>query len=343
MTVPHYTYRPFDGGAEAWDSLIGDCPNLSLLQTWAYGAAKETATAGWLAERGVLEANGIPRGAVQTMIRTLPFLDRGMAWVNRGPLLLSHADESHLATMVRVLAVHFTDTRGYYLRIAPAALQGADLSTSDLQPTTTPGWASAVIDLRAEEEALRGAFHGKWRNALVRAERADVTVRCGDGGEVFSAFMGGHRDHLAALGTTGGLDVNFMTALQDELPAARKLLCFTAWSGADYLGGAAIARYGTTGEYLAGHNTDLGRAENAGQLLLWSVLLRLKQDGYLRFDLGGMDERLTPSGIYRFKNRMGGTPYRLAGELEGGADRLINNLIRWRVEHQRRSMGEAGA
>ncbi|MBT3907004.1 MAG: hypothetical protein HOF30_15135, partial [Rhodospirillaceae bacterium] len=61
----------------------------------------------------------------------------------------------------------------------------------------------------------------------------------------------------------------------------------------------------------------------------------LKQQGIRQFDVGGMDEILTPKGIYRFKEGLGGTPYRLAPELELGGDSLRGRLVRWRVNRAR--------
>jgi hypothetical protein len=48
-----------------------------------------------------------------------------------------------------------------------------------------------------------------------------------------------------------------------------------------------------------------------------------------------MDPEITPKGIYDFKEGLGGTPYRLAPELELGGDSLRGRLVRWRVNRAR--------
>lgn len=338
MNAEDQGYRVFEGDAEAWNRLVAEGDEASLLQTWEYGEAKARLGA-WRVERGILVDGGAVFGAVQTLIRPAPVPGTGMAWVNRGPVC-SAENYSHGLT---ALARYFCDRRGLYLRVQPA-LPAESLAEGfdGLGSTTTHGWASAVVDLSQPEEALRKNLHGKWRNALVRAERTELDIRIGSDDEAFGAFMDGHHAHLERLGTGAGLDPALLSTLQEMLPANQKLLFLVAYKAGTYLGGAALARYGTTGEYLAGHNAEAGRVDNAGQLLLWSAMLRLKADGYSRFDLGGMDERLTPPGIFQFKQRIGARPYRLANELEGGTQRLVNKLIRWRVERERRGNGAGG-
>lgn len=330
-----YIYHTFDGDAESWGKLTESAPGISLLQTWAFGEAKQ-ASGAWSAERGIITTGESVVGAAQTLVRTAP-LSGGLAWINRGPLALD-VTLNPVKSLV-ALNNYFCKKRGLYLRLAPPFSKLVE--APGFRKTSISGWASARVDLTSSELTLRNSLHSKWRNALVRAERAGLELRAGEDEETFSDFLRGHKMHLEEQGAKGGLDTKFLQVLYDALPRSGKLLCFTAWRKGSYLGGVAIARYGSTGEYLAGHYAPAGRKENIGQYLLWMTLKRLKEDGYDRFDLGGMDEKLTPDGIFRFKSRIGGTPYRLANELESEAGGLVNRLVRWRVKKQRsRSSGE---
>ena len=47
---------------------------------------------------------------------------------------------------------------------------------SGLIKTKIQGWASAIIDLAQPIEILRNNLHGKWRNALGRAERSNIEI-----------------------------------------------------------------------------------------------------------------------------------------------------------------------
>jgi len=340
MTTAEYVYRPMQVEADAWDRLVADAPHLSLIQTGAFSDAK-AAAGPWQAERGLIWANGSAVGATQAMVRKIPGMNRGLAWVNRGPFVLGDADDapSHQAGMLAALNAHFADERGLYLRIAPmcaaAAFDDQWAAATGLRITETLGWSSAIVDLQQSPETLRKGLHGKWRNALKQAEQADISVRQGSDNNLFTAFLAGHREQSTRLGDDIGISADFLEALQAGLPDDRKIYVLLADVAGMPAGGIAIAKFGQTGEYIAGHNNDVGRKHNAGQRLLWAAMMHLQNAEFGNFDLGGMDEKLTPPGIFRFKDRVGGAPYRLANELEGGFEPFINRLIRWRVTKAR--------
>ena len=338
MEETHYTYQKFEGEAEDWNAVVLSYPNTGLIQTWEFGAAR-TQHSPWKVERGLIISRGNVVGAAQTIVREIPLTRAGFAWVNRGPV----GSFENVGAALDALRRYFNVSRGFYLRVAPPFMK-ADASAvickeSGLRNTGIAGWASSSIDLNHSEDAIRVNLHSKWRNALVRAERAELDVRVGNNLDTFETFLRGHAAHLSVRGPGGGVDIAFLRSLQEFLPLDRKLMSVTATKDGCYLGGAVFARYGKTGEYLAGHNTEAGRKKNAGQLVLWSALRQLKVEGALRLDLGGMDEHLTPGGIFRFKNRMGGKPYRLACEMEGDAPGLINKAVRWRVRRERSQNG----
>ena len=140
---------------------------------------------------------------------------------------------------------------------------------------------------------------------------------------------------LERLGPEAGLDAGLLTALQACLPQARKFYLLLASVDGEPASGMAFVKYGRSAEYLAGHNNPLGRGVNAGQLLLWTAINRLRADGFERLDLGGMDEHATTPGIFEFKQRVGGTPYRLANELESIPNSLVGRLVRASVARAR--------
>jgi lipid II:glycine glycyltransferase (peptidoglycan interpeptide bridge formation enzyme) len=340
MRISEYSYQPSGMSASEWNDLISASRQINLIQSWEYGEAKAL-TGPWQVERGVISDNNQIIGAAQTMVRRAPVGNGGMAWINRGPLLLDHSAEPgvHYAAMLAALNAHFVEQKKLYLRLAPMIdVAGFDkrwASGAGLQNTGVSGWASSVVDLSQSAEALRKALHGKWRNGLVRAERSGISVRSGFDEPSCAAFIEGHREHLRRLGGDGGIDENLLRTMQELLPKSRKIYFHVAYMNDQPIGGIAIAKYGQSGEYLAGHNSDAGRTNNAGQLLLWSAMMQLRNEGVSYLDLGGMDEKLTPAGIYRFKQRVGGSSYRLANEFESGSNSLINKLIRWQVARAR--------
>lgn len=114
-----------------------------------------------------------------------------------------------------------------------------------------------------------------------------------------------------------------------------RLLVYRARHQSVPLGSALIVRFGPIAEYLAGTLLPEGRPYNAGHLLLWGAIIAMRQAGCSRFDVGGMDEVLTPKGICDFKVELGGTAYRFANEIEADDDRIGSRLVRWRVNWAR--------
>ena len=312
----------------------------SLVQHPAYGVAK-AAGGGWRAERATFYEGDDPVGMYQALIRDLPAVGGGLAWINRGPRWRPVTGDAspRLGGMLSLIRDRYLPG-GYYVRVAPGwpvhHLPDGIAERAGFRATETPGWASSVVDLTLTSEALRANLHQKWRNTLRKAESGGLAVdRAGDGAAL-EAFVAGHRRDLDAKGYATGLDGPFMRSLHGALAATDGLEFLFARQGDGHtVGAVAIAKYGDTAEYLAGHNEPAGRSAGAGQLLLWRAILAMREAGFTRFDLGGMDPAMTPAGIYRFKDRMGGRPYRLANELEtlGGGWRA--RLVRWRVSAER--------
>jgi lipid II:glycine glycyltransferase (peptidoglycan interpeptide bridge formation enzyme) len=303
----------------AWEALVSPLIGLSLLQDWAFGQAK--AESGWQVERArLVDENDVTIGAVQVMRKNLPLVGGGLAWINRGPLLV---DPKLLPEALTAVARHW-QANGCYVRIAPP-LTG-DFVSDVLKSAGRLGWASAKLDLSPDEASLRKGLKQKWRNVLNKAERQDMEIS-----EDFPLFIERYRAFLAAKGFSTSVTPELLSRLQDFLPEERKLSALLARHNGQVAAGVLLVRYGQTAEYLAGFIEDSGRDLGAGQLLLWRAALAAKEAGGQFFDLGGMDEILTPPGIFHFKDGLGGIAYRLAPEVEACSASPLAQLVRWRV------------
>ncbi|MBT7509440.1 MAG: peptidoglycan bridge formation glycyltransferase FemA/FemB family protein [Rhodospirillaceae bacterium] len=328
------------GDDNEWTDRVATHEGLSLLQCGEYGATK-AALDGWRVERGIFIANGDEVGAFQALIKRLPIFGGGLAWVNRGPLALNaNTDtiENH-NKMLAALKAHYAQQLGYYLRIAPnipaedppaetTAPMGFALAGSD-------GWASAIIDLTQSEEQLRAALRGNWRSTLNKAERAGMKIRTATEGAGFDEFVGSYQSFIDDRAITTSVTPALIENLQTRLSPENKLSAYLAHDNGKLVAGILIARFGQAAEYLAASSTDAGRRAGAGQILLWRAILDAKAEGRMRFDVGGMDPDLTPPGIFKFKQGLGGTPYRLAREIETLGGHPLSRLVRWRVRRAR--------
>jgi len=308
----------------------------SLLQQPAYGAAK-AAGGGWRVERGTFYEDEHSVGMYQALIRDLPAIGGGLVWINRGPRWRGADDDtsSRIGQILSLIRDRYLPA-GYYVRVAPGwpvdAVPDSAVQQAGFRATGTPGWASSIIDLTLPPQELRANLHQKWRNTLNKAESGDLGVDHAADSAALDEFVAAHQRDLDARGYPTGLDGPFIRSLHAALAESKGLeFLFARQSDGCAVGAIAIAKYGETAEYLAGHNDPSGRRAGAGQLLLWRALLAMREAGYARFDLGGMDPEMTPAGIYRFKERMGGVHYRLANEIEALGGGLRAGLVRWRV------------
>lgn len=328
-----------------WTHLVSGFYDLSLVQTWEYAEAK-TQAASWRVEQAVFVDGERVVGAVQALVRPIPWLQRGLVWINRGPLWRrsKNEDPSLLVAMMEELRRHWVDKQHIYLRIAPPNREG-EVDVNALKEIgyrrddNLEGWASARLDLSLPVEALRNQLQQKWRNCLNKAERLRLTVQTGCDALAFDQFLREYKRMLLDRKYCTSATPVLLSRLQALLPPERKLWVLTAHQNGQSLGAVLIARYGETCEYLAGAINDAGRAVNAGQLLLWRAACEMKNLGHRWLDLGGMDPKQTPSGIFHFKSGLGGVPYRLMGELEAHDGSWLSKIVRWRVRRVRQSAG----
>ena len=146
---------------------------------------------------------------------------------------------------------------------------------------------------------------------LVNAEKAGLEVAIQEGAAGLDWLLPRYQAMMADKGFSG-IAPSLLSALARHTDA-EDLPLLTAKSGDDDASAVLICRHGAAATYLIGWNSDAGRRTRANHLLLWRAMLELKDRGCRWFDLGGIDETLTP-GIATFKRGLGGEEYRLAGE-----------------------------
>ncbi|MFH1596492.1 MAG: GNAT family N-acetyltransferase [Pseudomonadota bacterium] len=331
---------------EEWTALVTRFQDLSLMQTWEYGEAKAQ-TGPWKVARLVWLEEDNPVGACQAMVRTLPVLRGGLVWVNRGPLWRRRGEAGGTKLLFQMLAElkrFWVDEGRMYLRLALPIELDEGSGNFPLPPgyawvPEARGWASARLNLSNPIDLLFQKLHQKWRNSLSKARRLDLSVEYGATDQIFHQIINEYENHLTANPYATSISPDFLRILQRLLPQERKLWGVWGMHQGRPLGGILITRYGYLCEYIVGAVNTAGRAVNAGNFMLWQAMSEMKRLGYHWLDLGGFDPVKTPPGIYHFKSGLGGTPYRLVGELEAGRG-VVSRALRWYI--RRRHLGTDG-
>ena len=171
------------------------------------------------------------------------------------------------------------------------------------------GYSSAWLDLRQDREALLAGLHGKWRAALRRAEREDLTVAEDARQRQWQAALMLYESFRRKKRFVG-LSADFIAALAAADRTAA--LSLTARRGGTPVAGVILLRHGASATYTASWTSDEGRAGQAHNLLLWRAVETLKVGGAQWLDLGGLNTESQP-GLARFKLGLGGEVFTLTG------------------------------
>ena len=323
--------RVSDHTAPSWNRLVETFGDRNLLQTWEWGEAKHR-TAPWSVERLEFVESGEIVGIAQVLVRRLPLLLGGMAWVNRGPLWDRNSGDEHVPAMMRLLHERYVGERGLYLRVAPtlpdSRLPGILLGAARFQNAGLPGHQAGRIDLTRSETALRAGLRQSWRRFLVKAERQGTQVIIGRDPEIFTRFLDAYGTILDQAAYRKSTTPDLLQAFQDALPEGSRMIVLEAVAGKKPVSWVLIATYGETGEYLAAASLPDGRQRNCGQLLTWAAMLHLKALDFRTLDIGGFDPHDEASGVSHFKRGTNAVAYRYCTEIDAHSSVMKRSVIR---------------
>ena len=295
-----------------WDRLVDRATVCPFEQTWSYGSAHARSNLAAVHRAVVLRARQ-PVAFAQILSRRIAGLVT-VAQILRGPVLL---DGELSRQEVAALLVHFhgqcrIDRRQLLFwtpEVAPDEDTDAVMRRCGMRRIMT-GYGSLRVDLRRDEKSLRRSLHGKWRNALVRAEAEDLRVECRSDPDAVPWLLA-HYDEQRRKRRFGGPSAAMVAFILSE-SASSDILFVATYQGGEPVAGALFLRHGGCATYLVGWTGAVGRALNAGTLTLWRGMLECRSRELHTLDLGGIDTRREP-GIARFKLGLGGAPYQIAG------------------------------
>jgi hypothetical protein len=297
-----------------WDEWMVQAGRSNLLQSWAYGEAK-AASSGWRVRRGVFYLEVEPVAFVQVLQKSVSSVLR-ISRINRGPVFLKPPSLSELAAIWGELAGLGNIFKGKVLTTAPELeLLGSHLVLMEklgFRQFHPVAWESAWVDLQTDLSELRRNLDGKWRNALLSAEKLGLLLESGSDDYLFDWMVKKYEKLMREKGVNGA-PVSLLLALRARLPADSPLLILRAVHEEEVIAGICLVRHGAAATYLLGWNGPAGRRLRANQFLLWNAIALLKQSGLEWFDLGGISEDDTP-GIASFKLGLQGERYEAVGE-----------------------------
>lgn len=295
-----------------WDRVFATLPRSTLEQSWAYGAAAETAQ-GHRANRAIIRGEGGALGVVQVLER--PLLGAmHICEILRGPLWLPGVSEPDRATASAAIRAAYRLRDRRLLLWMPELVDSADshraMRALGARPVIT-GYSSIWLGLRPPLEKLRASLDGKWRNALRNAEQSKLKVQINRGGRALDWLLERH-DAFRRTRSFRAPSPALIRGFIDGTPRKSDVTIASAALGSELVAGALFLSHGTTATYYVGWSGTQGRELDAQTLLLWRGIEALRESGVAMLDLGGIDTRRAP-GVARFKLGLGGEVFTLSG------------------------------
>lgn len=303
---------------EEWTDGCALFASNNLYQAWDYGEAHALGRFRGIS-RAALIKNGKPVVMAQFRLKRLPFPGIGVAHAQWGPLWHSEigtAGESHLIEFLQGIQEEYSLKRGLNLRLEVRGLTGREQNERigniltgggftlkrDLRPYRT-----IVLDLTQTLDQLRASLHGKWRNALNKAERAGLEAECGSTERHLDRFFQIYEEMWAQKRFPTGVRMDAVRRFHLNAADSGKFLIWIIRDGGQDVAAGVFSALGDTMLYFLGATSpNMRKDSNPGYLIQWLNIQRAIELDLRYYDLGGLTD-LPDSGVDLFKIRMGGT------------------------------------
>ena len=310
-----YKLEWFKGSKKDWRKYIEIMVKSNLLQSWAYGKAKEESK-GWRVRRGVIRHNGNIKAIFQALEKSWLFF--GVIRINRGPMLINGKDDFETKYNVyKILKKTWRFWKGRILLIAPelddTPENRAILQLAGYRKREKMHWQSSWMDLNKSKEELRKQLSKNWRKNLGRSEKNKLTIEINDNNETFEWILKLYKE-MQVKKKFSGIPCELLIELRGELLESHEMYSFIVHNNdGDPLAAHIVVRHGLASIPLVSWCSEEGQRLYAPNYMLWSIILAMKDLGVQWFDNGGFDVENTPN-IAKFKRGLRGEEYTLVGE-----------------------------
>jgi hypothetical protein len=236
--------------------------------------------------------------------------------LSRGPLFFDNSSSFDKSLVWQKISESYSLRKLHILSISPEIIVGNSPiyahGLATLMRISPVGTESATLNLNQDISTLRQNLEQKWRNQLAMSERSGTHVEYSTDETDFDWFVAVYETLRKEKDFYGIQPMLFLSISKLFLQSNNAHLFIGKYEG-QKIAAILIVTHGSTATYLAGWNGPEGRKLNVNNLLLWEASLRLKEMGFRKLDLGGIDILNTPT-IAKFKMGMRGESYKTVGE-----------------------------
>ena len=311
-----------------WSNLLPEFTDSTIYQTWSYGAVR------WGENKLshiVVKKNNEPAGMAQLVIKKIPVIGTGIAYLPWGPLwqrMGKTNSNEDLKNIIEAIKEEYMMRRGLLLRIAPNLIvtnkennhsifeqQGFQLNNT-VQPYRT-----LILDLEPTLQELRKGLDQKWRNQLNRSEKNGLKIIESSSNELFAIFLKLQKEMQSRKQYEPGVDYDEFRRIQKDLPQHFKMRILICEFEGNPVTATIVSAIGDTGIYLLGANGDKGLNLKGAYISQWLIIHWLKERGCKWYDLGGINPENNP-GVYHFKVGMSGLDVSHIGQYEASSNAI---------------------
>ena len=309
----NYTMETGRLEAQSWHKVMRQFEDANLYQTSSYdmvGSGSKNFS------HLILRKGNEIVAAAQARLMQLPVIKTGIAYVFWGPMWRKNGnppDPEIFRQTIRSLRNEFSMHRGLVLRIYPLTYRNEEGSLESIfQEEGYHGYydqatvkRTLLIDMRPSLEEIRSDLAQKWRNCLNRAEKNGMELNVSDADSFFDEIKPIYSEMIDRKNLDELNNLDHLQKVQKHLPPDFKMKIILCKQNDELCAGGIFSAIGSTGVYLVGATSNKGMKTNGSYMVQWAFIRWLKENGFLFYDLNGINPDSNP-GTYHFKRGLAG-------------------------------------
>jgi lipid II:glycine glycyltransferase (peptidoglycan interpeptide bridge formation enzyme) len=333
MIFENFSIKLIDN-SKYWYELFNQFKDANIYQTWNYSKIvqdeKQVHHLALFKDEELI-------GLAQVRIKTLPVMQRGIAYIFSGPLWRrknKHNSPENFLSIVNTLKNEYTVKKKLVFRFRPYIFSDEKIDPILNQMLTenlsfrrsNKEYSSLLVDMNNDLETINKNLRPRWRNYLNQATRNDLKIVEGNNSELYSSFIKLYGQMMDRKDFREYVNPIKMGKLNELLEDSVKLKIFIAYKDDKPVAGLVGTAIGDTGIYLLGATNEMGLELRASYMLHWEMIKWMKAMNCFRYDLGGINKIRNPGG-FKFKSGISDVEISDIGTFEYRAKGLSKFII----------------
>ncbi len=301
-----------------WDRLLKKASRCSFQQSWAYGAIFEHGHLG--VDRFVAYDQGEAIAFGQIITRRILHFVR-FSLLLKGPVWLNNIDDNQKRQILETLRKKYPLKSLNLFVFSPEEETAPEGSGQNIYKDlgfrqVITGNSTVLIDLNLTADQLWAGLYGKNRTQIRKADKHDFDVIFADHNHLYTNWLLGKERKQQKEKKYQGLPIGLVKGYGEFAPKYKGVsTAFVIERGKrEPTAGVLFLRHGRCATYHIGWTGNNGRKTGALNLLLWKMILKLKDEGVETIDLGGLNTE-EGADIARYKLSFGGDVVKQNGAL----------------------------